>query len=93
MAVRGIRTLSRAHQVSLSCRQQSTDVHAGATTIEAARPWEDIPSLPWVPIVGNIALAFKCVFFFLPSARRSTVAKSQVVRSGQDQNMKNMKKS
>ena len=30
---------------------------------------------------------------FLPSARRSTVAKSQVVRSGQDQFMKNMKKS
>ena len=36
-----------------------------------------------------------CYLFspFLPSARRSTVAKSQVVRSGQDQNMKNMKKS
>ena len=64
MAVRGIRTLSRAHQVSLSCRQQSTDVQPGATTIEAARPWEDIPSLPWVPIVGNIALAFKYVSSF-----------------------------
>ena len=72
MAVRGIRTLSRAHQVSLSCRQQSTDVQAGAT-IEAARPWEDIPSLPWVPIVGNIALAFKCVSYFLQLHKTSVM--------------------
>ena len=60
MAMRGIRVLSRANQLSLSLslRQQSTNVSAAAA-IEAARPWEDIPSPPWVPIVGNLALAFR----------------------------------
>ena len=55
MALRSIKVLARANLLS-SFRQQSTN----AAAIEAARPWEDIPSPPWVPIVGNLALAFRC---------------------------------
>ena len=60
MALRSIRVLARANLPS-SLRQQSTNEAA----MEAARPWEDIPSPPWVPIVGNLALAFRCRFFNL----------------------------
>ena len=62
MALRSIRVLARANLPSL-LRQQSTNA---AAAMEAARPWEDIPSPPWVPIVGNLALAFRCILFNLP---------------------------
>ena len=58
--MRGIRLLSRPNQLSLSSlRQLSSGNVSAAAVVEAARPWEDIPSPPWVPIVGNLALAFK----------------------------------
>ena len=59
--MRSIRVLARTNHLS-SFRQQSTNA---AAAMEAARPWEDIPSPPWVPIVGNLALAFRCRFFNL----------------------------
>ena len=56
--MRGIRLLSRPNQLYLSSLRQQSSGNVAAE-VEAARPWEDIPSPPWVPIVGNLALAFK----------------------------------